>query len=103
MTGYMNDRAVFVAKKQVWREQVSTQKYIVERSIERGKWIIFYIPEKWILAFDPKIFWENSWQNFRGKEKMLNIHTKHGKWLTNEDLKNLKPLQYGLTSQLTLA
>lgn len=46
MTGYMNDRAVFVAKKQIWREQVSTQKYIVERSIERGKWIIFYIPEK---------------------------------------------------------
>nr|DAE29601.1 MAG TPA: hypothetical protein [virus sp. ctkyY8] len=46
MTGYMNDRAVFVAKKQIWREQVSTQKYIVQRSIERQKWIIFWIPEK---------------------------------------------------------
>ena len=103
MTGYMNDRAVFVAKKQIWREQVSTQKYIVQRSIERQKWIIFWIPEKWILAFDPKSFWENSWQNFRGKEKMLNIHTKHGKWLTNEDLKSLKPPQYNISEQLQFA
>ncbi len=65
MTGYMNDRAVFLVKKEVWREQVSTQKYIVQRSIERQKWIIFWIPNKLLLKFDPKTFWENSWQNKR--------------------------------------
>nr|DAE29600.1 MAG TPA: hypothetical protein [virus sp. ctkyY8] len=34
---------------------------------------------------------------------MLNIHTKHGKLLTNEDLKNLKPLQYNISEQLQFA
>nr|DAP93329.1 MAG TPA: hypothetical protein [Caudoviricetes sp.] len=34
---------------------------------------------------------------------MLNIHTKFGCWLSVEELKHLKPLQYDLTSQLTLA
>lgn len=103
LTGYMNDRAVFVAKKQIWREQVSTQKHIVKRSIECGKWIIFYIPNTWLLAFDPKIFWENSWQNKRWDELMLNIHTKFGKWIAQDEIMKLKPLQYDLTSQLTIA
>ena len=102
MTGYMNDRAVFVAKKQIWREQVSTQKYIVERSIERQKWIIFWIPNKWILKFDPKVIWENGWQNKRWDEFMLNIHTKFGTWISPDELKSLKNLEYDIEAQLEL-
>ena len=63
--GYTNDRAVFIAKKQIWREQVSTQRYLVEKSIEKARWIIFYIPKVGILQFDPKELFDNSWQNFR--------------------------------------
>lgn len=61
----MNEKTVFVAKKQVWREQVSTQKYLVQRAIERQMWIIFYIPKVGLLKFDPKVIWENGWQNKR--------------------------------------
>ena len=101
--GYTNDRAVFVAKKQIWREQVSTQRYLVEKSIEKARWIIFYIPKVGILQFDPKELFDNSWQNFRWKEKILNIHTKFGRWLSSDELQRLKPLEYALTPQLTLA
>lgn len=99
----MNDRAVFLAKKEIWREQVSTQKYIVQRSIERQKWIIFWIPKVGLLKFDPKVIWENSWQNKRGDEFMLNIHTKFGRWLSVEELKHLKSLEYDIETQLELA
>ena len=102
-TGFTNDRCVFVAKSKVWRDQVSTQKILVQKSIEKARWIIFYIPNTWLLAFDPKVIWENSWQNKRWDEFILNIHTKFGRWLSVEELKHLKPLQYDLTSQLTLA
>ena len=34
---------------------------------------------------------------------MLNIHTKFGKWIAQDEIMKLKPLQYNLTSQLTLA
>lgn len=61
----MNEKTVFVAKKRVWKEQVSTQKYLVQRAIERQMWIIFYIPEVGLLKFDPKVIWENGWQNKR--------------------------------------
>lgn len=102
MTGYMNDRAVFLAKKEVWREQVSTQKYIVQRSIERQKWIIFFIPKVGLLKFDPKTFWDNSWQNKRWDEFMLNIHTKFGTWISPDELKSLKPLEFDIETQLEL-
>lgn len=102
-TGFTNDRCVFVAKSKIWRDQVSTQKILVQKSIEKARWIIFYIPNTWLLAFDPKVIFDNSWQNKRWDEFMLNIQTKFGCWLSVEELKHLKPLQYGLTSQLTLA
>lgn len=101
--GYTNDRAVFIAKKQIWREQVSTQKYIVQRSIERQKWIIFWIPNKWLLKFDPKVIWENGWQNKRWEEFMLNIHTKFGTCISPDELKSLKNLEYDIEAQLELA
>lgn len=102
-TGFTNDRCVFVAKSKVWRDQVSTQKILVQKSIEKARWIIFYIPNTGILVFDPKTIFDNSWQNKRGDEFMLNIHTKFGRWLSVDELKHLKPLQYDLTSQLTIA
>ena len=103
LTGYMNDRMVLVAKKQIWREQVSTQKYIVQRSIERQKWIIFWIPKIGLLKFDPKVIWENGWQNKRWDEFMLNIHTKFGTWILPDELKSLKNLEYDIEAQLELA
>ena len=103
LIGYMNDRAVFLAKKQIWREQVSTQKYIVQRSIERQKWIIFWIPNKWLLKFDPKVIWENGWQNKRWDEFMLNIHTKFGTWISPDELQALKNLEFDIETQLELA
>lgn len=103
MTGYMNDRAVFLAKKEIWREQVSTQKYIVQRSIERQKWIIFWIPKIGLLKFDPKVILDNSWQNKRWDEFMLNIHTKFGTWISPDELKSLKNLEYDIETQLELA
>ena len=100
--GYTNDRAVFVAKKQIWREQVSTQRYLVEKSIEKARWIIFYIPNTWLLAFDPKVILDNSWQNKRWDEFMLNIHTKFGTWISPDELKSLKNLEYDIEAQLEL-
>ena len=102
-TGFTNDRCVFVAKSKIWRDQVSTQKILVQKSIKKARWIIFYIPNTGILVFDPKTIFDNSWQNKRGDEFMLNIHTKFGRWLSVEELKHLKPLEYALTPQLTLA
>ena len=102
-TGFTNDRCVFVAKSKVWRDQVSTQKILVQKSIEKARWIIFYIPNTWLLAFDPKVIWENSWQNKRWDEFMLNIQTKFGRWLSVEELKHLKPLQYNISEQLQFA
>lgn len=102
-TGFTNDRCVFVAKSKVWRDQVSTQKILVQKSIEKARWIIFYIPNTWLLAFDPKVILDNSWQNKRWDEFMLNIHTKFGTWISPDELKSLKNLEYDIEAQLELA
>lgn len=75
----------------------------MQKSIEKARWIVFFIPNTGILVFDPKVIFDNSWQNKCGDEFMLNIHTKFGRWLSVEELKHLKPLEYALTPQLTLA
>lgn len=102
-TGFITNGAVFVAKSKIWKDQVSTQKHLVRKCIERNVWLVFWIPGVGMLRFDPLVLYENSWHNMRGTESMLNIHTKFGKWIGADDLNMLPPQKSQSPEQLQLA
>lgn len=89
--GWATRWAVFLAKKALWQDQVSTQTEIVTKCIQHGRWVVFWIPGKnggksAMFRFDPSRLLEKWWKNMRDSEEMINIDIKYGIALTGEDI-----------------
>jgi hypothetical protein len=90
--GYASRWAIFVAKSKLWRNQVSTQKELIDKCNQQGRWIIFWIPWTGALKFDPARLLEKGWRNMRDSEEMINIDIKYGSFTSWDDL-DIDPLR----------